>query len=322
MAHSNRPFAHYPMSDFDFTKPQPPAPPADFDFTKPPAPEAPPASAPFKAAQSRFYDAAVAEKLFRAAGKPERFATGQGLFTEEAKARGGLFRSAPRMYFLAEGQVALTVAGRPLDTVNPGEVFGEMAVVSERPRSATATAKTDCAVISVDRAQLQEAFGRAPEFALMLMSVMFDRLRFLSARLATRKVAPAAVRETTIFEPAMIAQLEQALPRAATVRHWAGTVIMREGQSGAFLYVVKSGRIWISIGGIPVEAVIAGGTFGEMAVVDQSPRTASATAETECELLQLDRASLLAVIQRQPAFAMAMLRAVTDRLRYMNEQLN
>jgi CRP/FNR family cyclic AMP-dependent transcriptional regulator len=309
------------MSDFDFTKPQPPPPPADFDFTKPPAPEAPPASAPFKAAQSRFYDAAVAEKLFRAAGKPERFATGQALFTEE-KSRGGLFRSAPRMYFLVEGQVALTVAGRPLDTVNPGEVFGEMAVVSERPRSATATAKTDCSAISVDRAQLQEAFGRSPEFALMLMSVMFDRLRFLSARLATRKVAPTAVRETTLFEPAMIAQLEQALPRASTVRHWANTVVMREGQSGAFMYVVKSGRVWISIGGIPVEVVIAGGTFGEMAVIDQSPRTASATAETECELLQLDRPSLLAVIQRQPGFAMAMLRAVTDRLRYMSEQLN
>jgi CRP/FNR family cyclic AMP-dependent transcriptional regulator len=309
------------MSDFDFTKPQPPPPPAAFDLTKPPAPESPPPSAPFKAAQSRFYDAAVAEKLFRAAGKPERFATGQALFTEE-KSRGGLFRSAPRMYFLVEGQVALTVAGRPLDTVNPGEVFGEMAVVSERPRSATATAKTDCAAMSVDRGQLQEAFGRSPEFALMLMSVMFDRLRFLSARLATRKVAPTAVRETTIFEPAMIAQLEQALPRASTVRHWANTVVMREGQSGAFMYVVKSGRVWISIGGIPVEAVIAGGTFGEMAVIDQSPRTASATAETECELLQLDRPSLLAVIQRQPGFAMAMLRAVTDRLRYMHEQLN
>jgi CRP-like cAMP-binding protein len=316
------------MSDFDFTKPQPPEPRADFDFTKPAQPaqpaqpaDAPAASAPFKAAQSRFYDAAVADKLFRAAGKPERFAGGQTLFVEEEKAKGGLFRSAARMYFLVEGQVALTVAGRPLDVVKPGEVFGEMAVVSERPRSATATAKGDCAVISIDRTQLQEAFGRAPEFALMLMSVMFDRLRFLSQGLSARKIAPAAVRETTIFDPAMVAQLEQALPRASTVRHWAGTVVMREGQKGAFMYLVKSGRVWITIGGTPVEAVVAGGTFGEMAVVDQSARTASATTETECELLQLDRTSLLTTIQRHPAIAMSLLRAVTERLRYMNEQL-
>jgi len=309
------------MSDFDFTKPQPPPPPTDFDFTKPPAPQAPAASAPFKAAQSRFYDAAVAERLFRAAGKPERFAAGQALFTEDEKTK-GLFRSAARMYFLLEGEVGLTVAGRALDTVRPGEVFGEMAVVSERPRSATATAKTDGSAISVDRAQLQEAIGRAPEFALMLMSVMFDRLRFLSARLATRKIAPAAVRETAILDAPMMAHLEQSLPRTSIVRHWAGTVIMREGQTGAFMYVVRSGRVWITIQGTPVEVVIAGGTFGEMALVDQSPRTAAATAETECELLQLDRPSLMAAVQRQPAIAMAMLRAVTERLRYMNEQLN
>lgn len=310
------------MSDFDFTKPQPPPPPADFDFTKPPTPDAPPASAPFKAAQSRFYDRTVAEKLFRATGKVERFTSGQTLFTEEEKSRGGLFRSAPRMYFLLEGEVALTVAGRPLDVVKPGEVFGEMAVVSERPRSATAAAKSEGSAISVDRTELQQAIGRAPEFALMLMSVMFDRLRFLSARLATRKIAPAAVRETTIFDAATMAELERALPRTAIVRHWAGTVIMREGQSGAFMYVVKSGRVWITIQGTPVEAVVAGGTFGEMALVDQSPRTAAATAETECELLQLDRPSLLVAVGRQPAIAMAMLRAVTERLRYMNEQLN
>jgi CRP-like cAMP-binding protein len=301
------------MSDFDFTRPQP-----AFDPAAAPAPAAP--SAPFKAAQSRFYDAAVAEKLFRAAGKPERFAAGQALFTEEEKTK-GLFRSTARMYYLVEGEVALTIRGQPLDTVKAGEVFGEMALVSERPRSATATAKSDVSAISVDRGQLQDAFKRNPEFALMLMSVMFDRLRFLSSSLATRKITPAAVRETTIFEPAMLAQFEAALPRSSTVRHWANTVIMREGQSGAFMYVVKSGRVWISIAGTPVEVVIPGGTFGEMALVDKAPRNASATSETECELLQLDRPSLLTAIQQHPAVAMSLLRAVTERLRYMNEQL-
>ena len=303
----------------------------DFDFTKPqdPRPAAPPAasvpSAPFKPAQSRYYDAKVAEQLFRSAGKPERFAAGQALFTEEEKAKGGLFgsRSTARMYYVLEGEIALTHRGRPLDTVKAGEVFGEMAVVSERPRSATATARTDAAAISLDRAELQAALARTPEFALMLMSVMFDRLRFLSARLAARKGAgPAAVRETSVFDAATLAQFEQALPRAATVRHWQDTVVMREGQAGAFLYVVKSGRVAISIRGSVVEVVQAGGIFGEMALVDQSPRTASATTLTECGLLQVDRPSLLAAVGAQPGFAMAMLRGVAERLRYMNEQLN
>jgi CRP-like cAMP-binding protein len=213
--------------------------------------------------------------------------------------------------------------GKPLDTVKAGEVFGEMAVVSERPRSATATAKTDAEAISLDRAELQEAFGRTPEFALMLMSVMFDRLRFLAARLAARNGAGgAAARESSVFDAGMLAQFEAALPRAATVRHWGETIVMREGQTGAFMYVVKSGRIAISIRNAVVEIVQPGGIFGEMALVDQSPRTATAATLSECELLQVDRPSLLAAVKAQPAFAMAMLRAVADRLRHMNEQLN
>jgi CRP/FNR family transcriptional regulator, cyclic AMP receptor protein len=55
--------------------------------------------------------------------------------------------------------------------------------------------------------------------------------------------------------------------------------------------------------------------------VDQSPRTAGAFAQEESELLAINRASLLALVKNQPAFGMALLRAVADRLRYMNSLL-
>lgn len=303
------------MDDFDFTKPQ-----REPQVGEPAAP-----SAPFKAARSQFYKADIAEQLFRASGKPERFSAGQVLFTEDDKAsKGGLFskKSASRMYFLVEGEVALTIGGRALDTLKQGEVFGEMAVISERPRSATATAKADGSAYSLDSTELQAALSQTPEFALMLMSVMFDRLRFIARQLALRKAAlPAGVRESSVFDPPLLAQFEAALPRSATVRHWGGANIMREGQSGAFMYVVKSGRVSISIRDNIVEYVNPGGTFGEMALVDQSARTATATAETECVLLSIDRPSLLEAVKVKPAFAMAMLRAITDRLRFMNSQL-
>lgn len=304
------------MDDFDFTKPQP-----EPQVGEPAAP-----SAPFKAAQSQFYKADIAEQLFRASGKPERFSAGQVLFTEDDKSsKGGLFskKSASRMYFLVEGEVALTIGGRALDTLKKGEVFGEMAVISERPRSATATAKADGSAYSLDSTELQAALSQTPEFALMLMSVMFDRLRFIARQLALRKGAlPAGVRESSVFDPPLLAQFEAALPRSATVRHWGGANIMREGQSGAFMYVVKSGRVSIAIRDNIVEYVNPGGTFGEMALVDQSARTATATAETECVLLSIDRPSLLGAVKVKPAFAMAMLRAITDRLRFMNSQLS
>jgi CRP/FNR family transcriptional regulator, cyclic AMP receptor protein len=297
----------------------------DMDFTKPPA-EVPPAaapqaSAPFKAANSRFYNADVAAQLFRSAGKEERFAEGQPVFAEDDKS-GGLFRAASRMYYLAEGDVALSIGGKPLDTVKAGEVFGEMAVISGRPRSATAAAKSACVAYSMDAKELQEALGRSPEFALMLASVMYDRLRFIAARLASRPAMPgAAPRQATAFESQLVAQLEAALPRSAIVRYRQETVIMKEGQAGSFMYLVKSGRVAIAVGNNVVEIVGPGGTFGEMAVVDQSPRTARAGSIEECELLAIDRASLMVVVKKEPAFAMALLRGIADRLRHMNSLL-
>jgi len=88
-----------------------------------------------------------------------------------------------------------------------------------------------------------------------------------------------------------------------------------------YMYVVKSGKVAIHIKDKVLEVVNPGGTFGEMALVDQSPRVASATADQYSELLTVDRASLLDAVKSQPAFAMAMLKAVVDRLRHMNAQL-
>lgn len=308
------------MEDLDFTTPVPPKP------ATPPAEPPPPAAAPapFKAAHSPFYKAEIARSIFQSAGRDEVFAAGQAIFEEDEKATSGLFSRKPaaRMYFVLEGEVALVMGGKPLDTVGAGEIFGEMAVLSDQPRSASARAKTDCHVISMGPEELQAALQRAPGFALMLMSVMFDRLRFVVARLAMRKGGkPIAGRLAARLDAAVLARVEEGLARSAAVRHAKGATLMREGQAGTCLYVVKEGSVIIHLGKTPLERVSAGGTFGEMSIVDQSPRTASATAETECELLAIDRASFIEAVKREPAFAMTLLRDIAERLRHMNAQL-
>jgi CRP-like cAMP-binding protein len=315
------------MDDMDFTKPQPEATPARPGAPAPaPAPaQVSGASAPSKTSASPFYDSAIAAKIFKASGRAERFAAGAKLFVEDEKATsGGLFslRAASRMYFIVEGKVALSVGGKPLDTADAGEVVGEMAVITERPRSATATARTDCSAYSMNGEELNGALSKNPEFAIMLMSVIFDRLRFVTARLATRNV-PLGARpgEPAVFDPLLLEKLVQALPRSATTRYWPESVIMREGQKGAYMYVVKSGSVAITVRDKTVAIVNAGGSFGEMALVDQSPRSAMATAKSECELLSIDRKSLLEAVKEEPAFAMAMLRAYAERLRQMNALL-
>lgn len=294
----------------------------DMDFTKPQA-AAPAASAPFKAAASRFYDPKVAERIFREVGMEERFEPDAVIFQEDQKtAAGGMFRKGSRMYYILQGEVALSIAGRPIDLLKPGEVVGEMAVITGLPRSATAVARTGCQVCSLDAAELQAAIERSPEFGLMLASVMYDRLRFLAARLASRpRAAGVEPHVASVFEPMLVQQLVDAMPANAVVRWRQQEIIFKEGQKGTFMYLVKSGRVAIAVGGNIVEVVGPGGTFGEMAVIDQSPRTARAGTLLESELVAIDRTTLIGLVKQKPAFAVALLRGIAERLRHMNQQL-
>src|SRR5207247_5242045 len=100
--------------------------------------------------------------------KPEQI-----IFTEDDKRAGS--REASRMYYIGNGEVSLTIGGRPLESVAKGEVFGEMAVITGRSRSATARARTACTVHSLDASQLQADVGAQPEVGLVLASVVDGR---------------------------------------------------------------------------------------------------------------------------------------------------
>ena len=231
------------------------------------------------------------------------------------------------MYFVTEGEVMLTVGDRQLDTIKAGEVVGEMAVIAEIPgvntasaRSATATAKTDCLVYALDGIKTQAGLAETPEFALMLMSVMFDRMRFLAARLAMRRVSKKIEVSEAVaaFAPDMLATLKQKLDRSTVMHYDAEKPIMKEGATGMNMYVILRGQVAISIKGTIVEVAGPGSTIGEMALVDQSPRAATATAKTDCVLLAINRAALIDLVQDEPAIGMALMRSMADRLRYMN----
>ena len=302
---------------------------------------------PFKSSASGFYDPAVAKSFFETSGRHDQIVAGTTLFVENEKSNkqslfskpinqalttpitGALFAKTNihRMYFLTHGEVALTASGKLLETIRHGEVFGEMAVISEIPdleisstRSASATAKSDCRAWSLNGKEAEAGLAKTPEFALMLMSVMFERLRFLAARLAARTDAKAhrSNRSEAVFDAETLAQLEEKLERATVVRFNEGAKIMVEGRPGTSMYIVLEGKVAVAIGKRIVEKLSIGGVFGEMALVDQSPRTATAVARTECALLSINRDALIALVKSDPAIGMAMMRAVAARVRYMN----
>jgi CRP-like cAMP-binding protein len=95
----------------------------------------------------------------------------------------------------------------------------------------------------------------------------------------------------------------------------AGASIFAEGDEGDRLYVVKSGSVALTLRGETLETVGAGGLFGEMALIDREPRSASAVADTDCELVALDKRRFWFLVQETPYFAEIVMRAMADRLR-------
>jgi CRP-like cAMP-binding protein len=281
----------------------------DLDFSKP-ARKAEPA-----------YQPAAARAFFESAGTLEDVAAGATLFTENEKAS-RLFLKRRKMYLLLQGEVALLARGRTIGTVKPGEIFGELAAISESARSATAQAKSACRVMSLDEKQFQGALRQKPEFALMLLGVMIARLRAMLARLESAPSASRAMKETRVFDKALLSALANGLGDSALVRYPGGKPIVTQGQAGALMYVVLEGRVAVSLRGEVVERVGPGGVFGEMALVDQSVRAADAAAEIDCALLAINRMVFLNLVKTDPTFGISLLGAMAERLRQVAAAVN
>ena len=88
------------------------------------------------------------------------------------------------MYSLVEGEVDIFIKGVVVDTIHAGGIFGEMAVIENDRRAATAIAKTDVKLVALDQQQFQQLVQRSPAFAMRMMRVLSDRVRRLNAKLS------------------------------------------------------------------------------------------------------------------------------------------
>ena len=86
------------------------------------------------------------------------------------------------MYLVLEGEVNLMIDSRVLETIGPGEPFGEMALIDQAPRTATAVARTACKLAVISEKRFLFMVQTTPDFALYIMKVMADRLRKMNAR--------------------------------------------------------------------------------------------------------------------------------------------
>ncbi len=104
-------------------------------------------------------------------------------------------------------------------------------------------------------------------------------------------------------------------------RYVAGDKIFVTDDDAKVLYVVRTGRVNIMSSGVVLETINAGGLFGEMALIDGAPRSASAVAIEDTEVAPIDRNAFLFMVRQSPDFALEVMGVLAARIRRMNEGL-
>jgi CRP/FNR family transcriptional regulator, cyclic AMP receptor protein len=97
-----------------------------------------------------------------------------------------------------------------------------------------------------------------------------------------------------------------------------GGVVFIKGDPGECAYIVASGTVEIREGGRVLEILEKDELFGEMALIESEPRSASAVAVGTAELIVLDRASFERLVRKEHGFAIMVMRLMSRRLRAAN----
>ena len=97
--------------------------------------------------------------------------------------------------------------------------------------------------------------------------------------------------------------------------------IFTQDDQGACMYVIRSGKVAITAAGAVLENLGPDGIFGEMALIDGSPRSATAIARGPTEVAVIDERAFLYLVERSPTFALHLLRRLAERLRRTTESL-
>jgi CRP/FNR family transcriptional regulator, cyclic AMP receptor protein len=102
----------------------------------------------------------------------------------------------------------------------------------------------------------------------------------------------------------------------ATVTVAAGDTVFAEGDSGDQMYGIIDGQIQLSTSDRVIATLGPDEVFGEMALIDSSPRMATAVATTDTTLAVIDKRRFLFLVHETPMFALQVMSSMADRFRH------
>jgi CRP-like cAMP-binding protein len=101
----------------------------------------------------------------------------------------------------------------------------------------------------------------------------------------------------------------------------AAHALFREGDAGDVMYVVLEGAVEVSRGDQVIETIGVGGIIGELALIDTTPRSASAVTSVPSRLVRVGKDEFTFLVQEHPTFALLVMKVMAERLRRANDRM-
>jgi ATP:ADP antiporter, AAA family len=246
------------------------------------------------------------------------------------------------LFVIAEGGLLVSVNGREVARLGPGECVGEMALLDDAPRSATVETVAGCRLLLVGADDLKLLIAAQPAAARSLLRTLDARIRKTQSgrpepprqpegggRLSHVSFVGAADLVHLIPVISFLGQVElfkdlplPSLTRLAGIVHevpcYAGEELFAEGDPGDCLYLVCDGEIDIVAGGRKVASLGRGACLGEMALIGAAARSATARVAKDATLLRLWAEDFGQLLATEPEISLALLRTLAARLRHVS----
>lgn len=208
---------------------------------------------------------------------------------------------------IIEGTVAVEVTDSDDQVgwieLKSGQFFGEMGLISGRRRSATVRAGNDCSILEIPRRSMLKLIAQVEAVRRQIDAVFLRRA-------ITTYLAPTVPDD--VVDELMDAGVE-------VRRYGANEVVFREGDAPDALYLIRSGSVTVSrdVNGrdVVLSYVSAGNYVGEMALLNDTPRSATVQATVPTEMLLLNAQAFKNVIARNPAWRANLEQKLLERIK-------
>ncbi len=204
--------------------------------------------------------------------------------------------------------------------LSEGDFFGEMALLSNRPRASAVRAVTPVDLLILKKADFEDQLRMYPGLALTLSRTLSQRLIHADQQLVERHL-----RKMLLFAEISDEDILAISHRLQPKQYKKGWVIFSNGEPATALYLIERGQVKVLSDAETEREVIAvlgeGEFFGEMALLTGEPRTASVRASTDVDLWALSKTDFEEILVAYPPIGLALSRVLGERLERADRHL-